>query len=250
MVDAPADLDFGARLDNGSLTGLIGMLNRSEADMSIVPMSVSYLRSQAVDFSEFLIVDEHRLVFRRPTPEADVAAFVKPFTMTLWLAVFLSTLLVCAAVFFAECSVSYVLRSDGKAKITTEISRSDPKTRGISAQLQHSVLWAVSSLFAQAVPWEPRNVPVRVVTGMWLLATLIVGTVYRSNLKAMLILPKVVLPFDTFEEFAKVDLPGHIILGGVLDVASRGADPNSILGEDPSEVTNRPGHQRSNQGCH
>lgn len=29
MVDAPADLDFGARLDNGSLTGLIGMLNRS-----------------------------------------------------------------------------------------------------------------------------------------------------------------------------------------------------------------------------
>lgn len=51
--------------------------------MSIVPMSVSYLRSQAVDFSEFLIVDEHRLVFRRPTPEADVAAFVKPFTMTV-----------------------------------------------------------------------------------------------------------------------------------------------------------------------
>ncbi|XP_069987000.1 glutamate receptor 4-like [Penaeus vannamei] len=82
-----------------------------------------------------------------------------------------------------------------------------------------------------SVPWEPRDVPVRVVAGMWLLATLIIGTVYRSNLKAMLILPKVVLPFDTFEEFAEVEVPGHLILGGVLEVASQGADPTSILGK-------------------
>ncbi|XP_042856795.1 glutamate receptor-like [Penaeus japonicus] len=228
-VDAPADLDFGSKLDNGSLTGIIGMLNRSEADMSMVPMSVDYFRYQFVEFSEFLIVDEHRMSFKRPTPEADVGGFAAPFTLTMWLALFLSTLLMCTAVFFSECGASFILRSKGKSKQKQGVSGSKLKADGISSQVYHAVLWTVSCLFAQSVPWEPRNVPVRVVAGMWLLATLIVGTVYRSNLKAMLILPKVVLPFDNFEEFAEVDLPGQLILGGVLEVASREADPNSML---------------------
>lgn len=43
--------------------------------------------------------------------------------------------------------------------------------------------------------------------GVWLLATLILGSVYRSNLKAMLILPRVRLPFDTLQELADSHIP-------------------------------------------
>ncbi|XP_069987004.1 glutamate receptor ionotropic, kainate 3-like [Penaeus vannamei] len=221
----PVGLDFGARLDNGSFSGLIGELNRGEADMSMVPMSINHIRNEAVDFSETLFVDEHRITFKRPFPEADIAGFVKPFTPTMWLLFLLSTLVVCAATFLVQLSPRVGVREE-----TYDDGTPEPSANRVSSKLRYAVLWTLSCLFSQSVPWEPRDVPVRVVAGMWLLATLIIGTVYRSNLKAMLILPKVVLPFDTFEEFAEVDVRGYIILGGILDVALRGMEANSTLG--------------------
>lgn len=73
------------------------------------------------------------------------------------------------------------------------------------------------SLLSSAVPWNPRGVPVRTLTGVWLIVALIISTVYRSNLKAMLILPKVNLPFTTISEFLQTDIPLHIIEGSLAD---------------------------------
>ncbi|XP_076044893.1 glutamate receptor ionotropic, kainate 2-like isoform X2 [Oratosquilla oratoria] len=39
--------------------------------------------------------------------------------------------------------------------------------------------------------------------GMWVLTTLIIATVYKSNLKAMLISPKMDIPFNNFEELVE-----------------------------------------------
>ncbi|XP_037787616.1 glutamate receptor ionotropic, delta-1-like [Penaeus monodon] len=196
--------------------------------MSMVPMSINHIRNEAVDFSETLFVDEHRITFKRPVPEADITGFVKPFTPTMWVLLLLSTLLMCAVTFLIQLGpgVGVGEKTGDEGKTPTR----EPSGKSVSSKLRYAVLWTLSCLFSQSVPWEPRNVPVRVVTGMWLLATLIVGTVYRSNLKAMLILPKVVLPFETFEEFAEVDIRGYIILGGILDVALRGMEANSTLG--------------------
>ncbi|XP_037787617.1 glutamate receptor-like [Penaeus monodon] len=165
VVDTPSDVHLGMPLGNGSFTGILGELNRWEADLSMIPLSVNQVRAEAVDFSESLYVDQHNLFYKRPKAEADVVGFLRPFSL------------------------------------------------------------------AVSVPWEPRNVPVRMVAGIWLLATLIIGTVYRSNLKAMLILPKVAVPFDTFEEFAEVDLPGLILRGSIIDAATKFAEPNSTLGK-------------------
>ncbi|XP_047482975.1 glutamate receptor ionotropic, delta-1-like [Penaeus chinensis] len=207
----PIGLDFGARLENGSFSGLIGELNRGEADMSMVPMSINHIRNEAVDFSETLFVDEHRITFKRPFPEADIAGFVKPFTPT-----------------DASSPLREKTGDDGTGPTRDGTPESSGKS--VTSKLRYAVLWTLSCLFSQSVPWEPRKAPVRVVAGIWLLASLIVGSVYRSNLKAMLILPKVVIPFETFEEFAKVDIRGYIILGGILDVALRGMEANSTLG--------------------
>lgn len=38
--------------------------------------------------------------------------------------------------------------------------------------------------------------------GVWLISSLIIGTVYKSNLKAKLIAPKIYLPFSSLEEVA------------------------------------------------
>ncbi|GIY17026.1 uncharacterized protein CEXT_296731 [Caerostris extrusa] len=49
-VFPPPDLEWGS-LKNGSWSGIIGMLDRGEADMGITYMAVTEDRFQVVDFS-------------------------------------------------------------------------------------------------------------------------------------------------------------------------------------------------------
>lgn len=67
-----------------------------------------------------------------------------------------------------------------------------------------------------AVPWEPSMTSTRVMAGLWLLTSFVLGTVYRSNLKAMLIIPLVRLPFDTVKELADSSVPLYITHGSFL----------------------------------
>ncbi|XP_069982124.1 glutamate receptor 4-like [Penaeus vannamei] len=81
-----------------------------------------------------------------------------------------------------------------------------------------------------------RRVPfgdsVRIVSGLWLLVCLILASVYRSNLKAMLILPKVTVPFDSLEQLVKTDLPVWVAPQSVLyNVAMTGKCANYLMSE-------------------
>lgn len=64
--------------------------------------------------------------------------------------------------------------------------------------------------------WKPRGGRVRLVGGLWLLVSFVLGTVYRSNLKAMLILPKLHVPFNSFEQLVDTDIPVHVIKGSIF----------------------------------
>ncbi|KAK8384403.1 hypothetical protein O3P69_009308 [Scylla paramamosain] len=57
---------------------------------------------------------------------------------------------------------------------------------------------------------------VRGVAGLWLLAAFTLGSVYRSNLKAMLIIPKVNLPFDSLEELADSGITTAVFKGSAI----------------------------------
>ncbi|KAK3863410.1 hypothetical protein Pcinc_030820 [Petrolisthes cinctipes] len=77
--------------------------------------------------------------------------------------------------------------------------------------------------------WVPRGGRVRLVGGLWLLVSFVIATVYRSNLKAMLILPKIQLPFTTFEQLAATDIHVVFVKGSLVDHALSKAVPNSTL---------------------
>lgn len=53
--------------------------------------------------------------------------------------------------------------------------------------------------------------------GLWLVVALIVNTMYRSNLKAMLIKPLQRLPFNNLEELIENNIPCSIYGGASLD---------------------------------
>lgn len=50
---------------------------------------------------------------------------------------------------------------------------------------------------------------VRTVAGVWLLLALVLSTVFRANLKAMLILPRLQLPFDSLEGLIQSRIPTY-----------------------------------------
>ncbi|KAG7173672.1 Glutamate receptor-like 51 [Homarus americanus] len=81
------------------------------------------------------------------------------------------------------------------------------------------------------LPNEPKSVSVRVVVGLWLLVSFILGSVYRSNLKAMLILPKIVLPFDNLAELRDSQIPLFVTESTHIHRAIVEANVNSSLAQ-------------------
>lgn len=55
--------------------------------------------------------------------------------------------------------------------------------------------------------------------GTWMLMCLIIGAVYKSNLMAMLITPRVVRPFETLEQLVDSNIPFYVAKGSYLEAA-------------------------------
>lgn len=56
----------GVLLENGSWTGLIGMLNRSEIDLAMVNLFMSDKRNEAVHFAYPFNLDDLTFITRKP----------------------------------------------------------------------------------------------------------------------------------------------------------------------------------------
>ncbi|KAK8395436.1 hypothetical protein O3P69_006232 [Scylla paramamosain] len=78
---APEDRHFGRQLHNGTWNGIVGMLQSQEADMSGVALMMSPDRIPVVDGGESVLPVYISIAHARPTPEADMIGFIKPFTI-------------------------------------------------------------------------------------------------------------------------------------------------------------------------
>ncbi|XP_066962291.1 uncharacterized protein [Macrobrachium rosenbergii] len=90
--------------------------------------------------------------------------------------------------------------------------------------------WTLASLLSQPLPGDLPGASVKIISGIWLVISLILGTVYRSNLKAMLILPTISLPFNNLEELYRSGLPVWVPTGSIMHNAAVESPSNSTLG--------------------
>ena len=58
-------------------------LLEQKADMTGVVVGLDQERNRYVDFSDFLYMDQERLIYKRPVLESDMAGFLKPYTTTV-----------------------------------------------------------------------------------------------------------------------------------------------------------------------
>ncbi|KAK3856511.1 hypothetical protein Pcinc_037167 [Petrolisthes cinctipes] len=227
QLEVPPSGYFGTELPNGTWTGVIGMVSRGEVAMSGVLLTFSKDRAKAVDFSQPLYKDTQTLVYKRPEVQADLSGFLKPYSTPIWI-LLLGTLVV---VFLSIVLVQWggmVLLPPRRGSRSEPANNREPDVGGTDL-VWTSFLWTLTSFIAQGSPWWPRRESVRVVTGCWLLMALILTTVYRSNLKAMLIAPSLRLPFNSMEELVQTDIPTLVAKGSMVYRYMMNAPPNTLL---------------------
>ncbi|XP_063847807.1 glutamate [NMDA] receptor subunit 1-like [Scylla paramamosain] len=208
----------GVQTANGSWIGAVGLLLDHDVDFVGVPTTVNDQRLKVVDYSVYVDMDKQVIIYKRPSLEANIAGFVKPFNKTVWALVAAALVLVCVATWF-------VYRSQDVLQAMKSRKTRDSNSNAWST----SCLWSIYVSLSQSSPWWPEGGALRVVAGTWMLMMLILATVYRSNLKAMLIIPKIRLPFNNMEEMLQTNIPCFVPLGSILHLLMEKAPPKSQL---------------------
>ncbi|KAK4325127.1 hypothetical protein Pmani_004281 [Petrolisthes manimaculis] len=192
-------------------------------------------RLQDLDSSESIHIGEHAAGYQRTSIQSDIAGFIKPFTP--WVGVTRKDIREAGKDGGETGKDRVEVRKDrevtGKAKETSQ-QPYDHHQRGSSSSSsvfgRDAVMWTVGALLTQSVSLKPPRGVVKGLTGLWLLLSLILATVYRSNLKAMIILPKITLPFNNLEELNNAGLPVWVALDSVLSDMIYNSEPQSVLG--------------------
>ncbi|GFQ84685.1 putative glutamate receptor [Trichonephila clavata] len=109
-IQKPPDNEFGVQKKDGNWTGLLGILQRKEADM-VFSVAVTEERSQVVDFSIPYTFEDATFILRKPAPLIQRTFFIKPFHLEIWLGLFM--FLICATVlsnYFLQRRISFIER--------------------------------------------------------------------------------------------------------------------------------------------
>ncbi|XP_042881444.1 glutamate receptor ionotropic, delta-2-like [Penaeus japonicus] len=225
-----SDNDWGSALPNGSWSGTLGMLNRgvcSECRRRWKTYHKGYSdgrRNRRQTSVSSVYIDELTMSYLRPVLESDMAGFVKPFTSAMWGVLLAAIILVCVALSCLQ---------NAQDALRPSAEREPTATPSVWENMKSSTFWVFSILLAQSHSWK---MSARFVAGVWLLMVFVVATVYRSNLMAMLISPKVKLPFDSLEELADTDITVWAPTGSLFHDAMNEAAPDTPLARIGKQV--------------
>ncbi|XP_064105795.1 uncharacterized protein LOC135215223 [Macrobrachium nipponense] len=189
---------------------MIAMMIKKEIDFALGPFGVSGDRASVVDFSTPLFVDKQIISYSRPKLEPDLLGFIRPFDTLMWLLIFLAFILVV----LSACGILLARKLLGRREENREFRH--PSEEDLSEMPILYITWIYGILLGQSFSVLNKNNTTWMLVGIWLVATFIIGTVYKSNLKAMLIIPKVNIPFNNLEELVNQNDVPFILMGGSL----------------------------------
>lgn len=156
-----ADNEMGRLLPNGTWTGMMGMVLRGDADFAI-KMALIERRFQALPFTSPYIFTDVTFITQKPIFIPDMTTLLHPFTLNVWLATILSTLIM--------PFILYILLS---------------KRYNISKLL----FVTYSTFLRQEFPIVIQKISDYLVAGFWLMAMMILGCCYTALLLSFLTFP-------------------------------------------------------------
>ncbi|XP_076044894.1 uncharacterized protein LOC143027491 [Oratosquilla oratoria] len=185
------------------------------------------------------------MIYKRPVVGPALDGFIRPFTFLSWMLTFGGSTAIC----FALCILITLGKSFGESGEARETSvvRSRPDSerpvdqqrlskKSVGGRLFLETLaelagWCFGVLLTQSVAWNRREKIVWMLAGFWVTGTLIIATIYKSNLKAMLISPRVQIPFNNYEELVNKDeLEWRVMANTAIHQFFVNVEPDSFPG--------------------
>ncbi|XP_069169722.1 glutamate receptor ionotropic, delta-2-like [Procambarus clarkii] len=174
----PPDGIWGSQQNDGSWSGMVGMVSRQEVDIGLGPFAIDAQSAAVVDFTWPVTIEYIRILGGRGRAEVDPWGFLFPLDPLVWASILGALLVLPLAVFLMSSCTSIktpVQFMDETFNFTSLILN-----QGISVQ---SDWW-----------WE------RVVLAVWGLVTVVLTQSYAGNLMALLAVTNIPQPFQSLHD--------------------------------------------------
>lgn len=89
----PADNEFGVLKANKTWSGVVGSLARKQSDIAATALSITFGRSEVVDFTRAYYVETAAILLPIPEEVQNYSAMIEPFSLSVWL-VLLTTVII------------------------------------------------------------------------------------------------------------------------------------------------------------
>ncbi|GFW89291.1 uncharacterized protein TNCV_4934591 [Trichonephila clavipes] len=172
----PEDKEYGREVNSGNWTGLIGMVQKGEADIAIGTLGINEKRFQVVDFSLPYTADKLTFVVLKPSEWLMAFGLFNLLDLSTWMLLFGSFLLL-TAVFFVML-------------------------KGTTTYLEVVHIF-FGSILRQPLIFHNYTHGKKFLIGTWLLSSFIMSSVFSGVLLSFLATPSKVEPIKNFRELSK-----------------------------------------------
>lgn len=190
------DKAYGIREANGKWNGMVGELMSGEADLAVASLTITYSRSEVIDFSVPYMHLGISILFKKPAEtETDWFMFLSPLSWEVWLCTFASYL-------GTSITLWLLARISPFEKAVHNEETDSWDTVNNQFSFRNACWFAVSSLMQQGSELSPRAPSTRVATAIWWFFALILISSYTANLAAFLTTQRMVAPIENADDLS------------------------------------------------
>nr|XP_053652044.1 glutamate receptor ionotropic, kainate 2-like [Cherax quadricarinatus] len=175
----PPDGEGGIKLNNGSWSGMVGMVMRQEVDIGAGPYMIDRWRAEVVDFTVPILIDYWRILAARGRPEVDPWGFLFPLTPLVWAAILAALMVLATLVFLMSSSV---------------FNRIHEQRNWLQVTFVYVRILLQQDMAVPICWWE------RVMLLVWIMVTLVLTRSYAGNLMALLAVRHISQPYQTLRD--------------------------------------------------
>nr|XP_053636397.1 uncharacterized protein LOC128691588 [Cherax quadricarinatus] len=176
----PRDGVWGVKLNNGSWSGIMGMVKRREVSIAAGPFMIDTYRAEVVDFTVPIFIDYWKILGVRGLPEVDPWGFLFPLAPLVWAAILVMLVVLAAAVFLMYAFGSV---RNGYQNYWVEVAFGYIRIL-LQQDMTLPIIWL----------WE------RLLLLVWIIVTLVLTRSYSGNLMALLAVRHIPEPYHTLRQ--------------------------------------------------
>ncbi|XP_046363536.1 probable glutamate receptor [Haliotis rufescens] len=188
----PPDKLWGHKTEDGNWTGIVGLLQREEADMCSVPYAFNIERAEVMEFTYPVLMEYSTVIYKTSQDESKIWKVL--ISCFKWEVYIVGVVVMLTVGLLHVC----LLKSTPDPSKDGRIMKNSVSSGGL--------LMGIMPPLNQASVDIPMFDSGRMLFSCWWLFCLIMTAIYRGNLMAFLTVSRTVVPFRTLEELANQDV--------------------------------------------